>query len=112
MSWNGVVLLRYASYGDVGGRLTVRAKFSRRASHRLRRDGTETGVKPAARLWEAFRPWRGRFPYERRRQFSTLVPRRLVVCAHAAGFFSNFNKVMNHLVHSRTLPGIKPIVAD
>src|SRR5262245_42758050 len=66
----------------------------------------------ANRLWEASAALRARIPRAHRRGRAGLLPRKLGHCAHPAGFFSNFNKVMNHLVRSRSRPGINAIVAD
>ena len=42
----------------------------------------------------------------------SLVPKTLIVVPHNAGFFSNFNKVMNHLVCSLHRYGVKAIEVD
>lgn len=42
----------------------------------------------------------------------SLVPKKLIVVPHDAGFFSNFNKVMNHLVCSLHRNGIRSIEVD
>jgi hypothetical protein len=42
----------------------------------------------------------------------SLVPKTLIVVPHEAGFFSNFNKVMNHLVCSLHRYGIRAIEVD
>jgi len=42
----------------------------------------------------------------------SLVPKTLIVVPHDAGFFSNFNKVMNHLVCSLHRYGIRAIEVD
>jgi len=39
-------------------------------------------------------------------------PHGLVIKPHNAGFFSNFNKVMNHLVHAEKNSSIKSIKVD
>ena len=65
-----------------------------------------------SKLWKAAEPLRARIPLQQRRQFSAFFPRKVVICAHAAGFFSNFNKVLNHLVVSWRDPGIVEIAVD
>lgn len=42
----------------------------------------------------------------------SLVPQKLVVVPHEAGFFSNFNKVMNHLVCSLHRKGVRAVEVD
>ncbi len=42
----------------------------------------------------------------------SLVPTKLIVVPHEAGFFSNFNKVMNHLVCSLHRCGVKAVEVD
>ncbi len=40
------------------------------------------------------------------------VPKKMVVVPHNGGFFSNFNKVMNHLVCSLNRRGVKAVEVD
>jgi hypothetical protein len=44
--------------------------------------------------------------------FHSPVPRELVILPHNGGFFSNFNKVMNHLVCSLDHYGIRAVKVD
>jgi len=65
-----------------------------------------------SKLWNATEPVRRRISLQQRRRFGALVPRKVVICAHAAGFFSNFNKVLNHLVEGWKIPGTAEIAVD